>query len=174
MLDKFNKLLSNYGMRRPLSNKFPLDQAIKLRLINNLTYQEIADRFNVSKPTVFIAIKPFEQLTNNPEQVTAYKSHRADLFAAAQLSVLSVFLGLTGEEKKDLMLRQPGAMNLWFNSFYNNERLERGMATEIQGQDMADSDLSSALASKIRSAQRLGIVIDNPTLSLDNNRILDK
>lgn len=139
-------------------SKFPLDQAIKLRFINGLSIRELAEKYKVSPQAITQKLSRFQALVTNPEEVKTYKDNRADLFAAAQQQILDSLTSLSAEEKKALTLRQPGAMALWFNSLFNNERLDRGQSTNITGYStMSDGDLEQAIRSKLQSAQRIGI-----------------
>ena len=60
--------------------------------------------------------------------VDEYITNRANIYAEKQSKIL---FHLNDAVLKRITEKQPGAAALWFNSLYNNERLERGQATEI-------------------------------------------
>jgi hypothetical protein len=61
------------------------------------------------------------------ELVESYRKNRADIFASKQRLILDK---LDEDAAAKMMDKQPSAAALWFNSLFNNERLERGQSTE--------------------------------------------
>lgn len=108
---------------RPSKPIVDIAKALKLRL-KNVSYQDIADLFGVTKPTVYSILQPYLSTTVNLE---AWKNHKADIFAAKQAELL---FNLTPEKQKEMSgLQLVTAMGI----LYDKERLETGQATEITG-----------------------------------------
>jgi hypothetical protein len=112
-------------------DKVDLSQALKLRYQHGLTYQAIADKFHVSPQAVHEKLKRFNHVLDNKPDIDAFRDLKSDFLHAGQLAILDCLYSLDKAEQKDLMLRQPSAMALWFNSLFNAGRLEDGKATSI-------------------------------------------
>jgi len=97
-------------------------KALKLRLYNNLSYQEIGDKLGFHKTTVFYALKPFKDLLKNPAQIQAYRENKAQLLDAAQMELLSQ---ITNEEK--LKKATLGNIAYGIGQIDNITRAERGL-----------------------------------------------
>lgn len=82
------------GENAPVQTDRPLDvgKALKLRLVNHLSYQAIGDKFNVSRQAVHDALKPFCKLLEDPETVAAYRNKKAELLESVELSLVADML----------------------------------------------------------------------------------
>ena len=118
------QLQSRKKLRRP-DQKVDVSVALKLRLVNKLTYSEIADKMGCCKQTVHAAIKRFEQIIGNqPEELDAYRQRKAELLEAAELQLL--------EKITDPETIQKASLNnaaYTFAQLHNAGRLERGKST---------------------------------------------
>src|SRR3990167_1367042 len=73
------------NISKSFSPKINIAEALKLRLVNHLSYQEIADRYGVVKSAVFQALKRFLSIL---DELEAYKNHKVDLLSSAELKLL--------------------------------------------------------------------------------------
>lgn len=67
-------------------SKIDLQQALKLRIDNGLSFQEIADYFGVKKQSIHSLLRPYLPDGGN---VKTFREHKADILAAQQMRVLS-------------------------------------------------------------------------------------
>lgn len=125
---------SNYGvqdmaryarkLKRP-DQKIDVSVALKLRLVNKLSYEEIGEKFGATKQSVHAAIRRFEQIIGSqPEELEAYRQRKADLLEAAELQIL--------EKITDPETLQKASLNnaaYTFAQLHNAGRLERGKST---------------------------------------------
>jgi len=64
-------------------------RALKLRLVNKLSYGEIAKQLGCYKSSVHKSLQPFLKLINNPDQVQAYQENKAALLTSAEMILLN-------------------------------------------------------------------------------------
>jgi predicted DNA-binding protein (UPF0251 family) len=67
---------------------FDTGKALKLRLQNNMSYDNIAKQMDCSKHTVWKHIRPFITLMKQHTALTAFEENRAKLLSAAELQLL--------------------------------------------------------------------------------------
>ena len=94
-----------------------------------LTIEEIAKIIGVSQSAIQLAINKWEI---EKEETNYYLDNRAIIFAGFQHKILKILTEklLDTSEIKRANLRD---LALWFNSLYNNERLERNKSTSNLG-----------------------------------------
>ena len=94
-----------------------------------LTIEEIAKIIGVSQSAIQLAINKWEI---EKEETNYYLDNRAIIFAGFQHKILKILTQklLDPSEIKRANLRD---LALWFNSLYNNERLERNKSTSNLG-----------------------------------------
>jgi len=102
---------SNHG-------KIDLSKALELRLKNNLSYAEIAKYFDCSPSAVCQRFKGL--LDVDPDELRAYKEHRADVFAGLGSKILN---SLDVKKLPEQVKVTQAAI------LYDKERLERGQST---------------------------------------------
>lgn len=98
-----------------------LQKLVALRQ-KGLSYDQVAKAAGCSKANVILRLRGLPGC----EEVEAYKENRANIFAGYQEKILSIHL-------TDAMIKKmpPSIAPLWYNSLFNNERLETGQATSI-------------------------------------------
>ena len=95
-------------------------KALKLKLDNKLSYQQISDITGVPRATIHYKLK---DLLPTPETKT-YRENRADILANIQLKLLN-------QLDEDRLKKMPAASAvLAACQLYDKERLERGMSSE--------------------------------------------
>ena len=105
----------------------PLSDILTLRFKQGLTYQQIADKYNVSAQAISDRIKRFKSIPQDPEYISAYKSSRADVFAALQIRILDSI-------EEDDLKKAPLQSKMWsVGVLYDKERLETGQSTQNIG-----------------------------------------
>lgn len=103
-------------------------QALRLRVQNHLSYQEIADRLGCTKGAVWQTLSAFKNLVENPEAVGGYVDARAKLLTAVEFELLKDVL--------DAEKRQKASLNntaYAFSQVFNARRLTEGQSTENVG-----------------------------------------
>ena len=104
---------------RPWNAKINVKECYRLRKAGT-PLQVLADRYNVTKAAVSMAMKPF---TIEKSEVEKFKEERADMLAGKQRELLSA---LTINKTKDMSGRD---IAVSFGILYDKERLERGQST---------------------------------------------
>lgn len=89
----------------------------------NLTERELAKLFNVSHVSIWQAKQKLQGY--DKETVEDYNKNKGNVFLEGQRKILQVWL--TEDRIKKF---QPHQAALWFNSLYNNYRLETNQSTD--------------------------------------------
>lgn len=126
-------------------NEIDVAKALTLRLTRGLTYQEIGDKFGVSKQAAHQALSKFTKLIDNPQLVKSYKNNKADMLEALELELV---IDLADKDKRD----KASLNNIAYAVKNINEmiRLERGQSTQnvdydLVGKRMLYHELKSLL-----------------------------
>ena len=122
----------------------PLDktEALKLRQNKGLTYKQIGAIQGVTKQAIHQALRDLIPTSDQSTYIQQFKKIEADITALKRADALSLVDSDTLKRWRD---KFPAAFVLWYNSTYNNERLERGQATDIQDVRVLKVDLDLAL-----------------------------
>ena len=137
------KALTVSPNRIPIDNqvkKFDVQEAVKLRFINKLTFQEIADKFGVSPQAVFKRIRGLIEIINDPQLNQAYADNRAELLTGAERVLLSAVVDR--EKIKSASLNNAAYA---LRQVHDMRRLEQDLSTaniaqNIKARSMADDD----------------------------------
>ena len=109
---------------RTAGPKIDLCQAYKLRVINRLSYKEIARTLGVAKSSVHAALTRLNQVMPDPEQVQAFEEVEPFILTSVKMKLLA---SLTDEECiKKASLNNRGFA---FTQVANHERLVKGQST---------------------------------------------
>ena len=109
---------------KSISSRINIAEALKLRLVNHLSYQEIADRYGVAKSAVFQALKRFLSILAEPDELEAYKNHKVDLLSSAEMKLLERLVNVEVMEKASL-----NNVAYAFKQLFDSGRLEQGKST---------------------------------------------
>lgn len=82
---KKNQLVLPDGKIKTSRSRVDLHQALKLKVENGLSYQEIADYFGVKKQSIHSLLRPYIPDSAN---VKVFRDHKADILSAQQMRVL--------------------------------------------------------------------------------------
>ena len=126
---------------KSISSKINIAEALKLRLVNNLSYQEIADRYGVCKSAVYQALKRFLSILVEPNELEGYKQNKIALLSSAELRLLERLVNDEVIEKASL-----NNIAYAFQQIFNSGRLEKGEATQITDTFALTADLEKVQA----------------------------
>jgi len=110
------------------SEKFPLSEAIKLRIENRLTFKEIADRYGVSKQAVHSKLRKFIRILGEPDINNAYKEQRKQILSATERVLIESMLDPTKLKNASL-----NNIAYSFQQIHTARRLEEGHSTQNIG-----------------------------------------
>lgn len=117
--------------------KFDLAKAVKLRLKNGLTYEEIGAIFGVCKQTAHTNIQRFLKLLPTEEEVENYDRHKSKILTSLELKLI--------EKMSDETAIKEASLNnaaYAFQQINNANRLEKGLATSIYDNFTIEADLA--------------------------------
>ena len=114
----------NESKPKRAKGKVDKSKALKLRLDNHLTYQQIADTQGVSKQAIHTA---HQHLIPDKDKLEPFKNHRADILANVQMKQIESYLSMTDLEQKEAIKRR-GLVDMGIA--YDKERIERGQNPE--------------------------------------------
>jgi len=106
--------------------KFPIAEAFKLRVTNKLTYQEIADRYNVSPQAIHQRLQSLIRLIGDKEVVEAYTDYRTSILTNIEKELISKLL-----DKNKLSKATINNIAYAFEKIHTARRLEEDKATSI-------------------------------------------
>lgn len=124
-LKKNNPSVNEHG-----NSIIDVGKALKLRLVNNLSYQQIANQVfidtghKIDKTAVFKRLKPFERLIKDPEAIQAYESNKEDLLSAVEMKLLVEMLNTSKLKSASL-----NNVAYAFQQIFNANRLQRDKST---------------------------------------------
>lgn len=106
--------------------KFDLAQAVKLRLKNGLTYEEIGKVFGVTKQTAHTNIQRFLKLLPTEEELVNYEANKSKILSHLELKLIEKMAD--DDAIKEASLNNAAYA---FQQVATQNRLEKGLATEI-------------------------------------------
>lgn len=87
-LQATHKVNGSGNKKQPTEPIIDVHKALKLRLINNLTYQEIADTLGCSKSGIHKALQRVKDVIDTPELTDQFRQHKAKIVEGVQLKYL--------------------------------------------------------------------------------------
>jgi len=105
--------------------KLDLVRAYQLRVVNRLSYAEIAHALSVPKSTVHAALHRLNDLIPDPDQVAAFEAVEASILTSAKARLLASCLDSDVIAKASLNNRAYA-----FSQVANHERLTKGQSTQ--------------------------------------------
>lgn len=115
----------NTNNSKNIYSRINVAEALKLKLVNHLSYQDIADKYGVCKSTIYGALKRFLAILVEPDELEAYRNHKVDLLSSAELKLLERLVNDEVIEKASL-----NNIAYAFKQVFDSGRLEQGKATE--------------------------------------------
>ena len=122
--------------------KIDLAKALKLRLVNKLTFQEIADQFKTSKQAIQQRLSRFTAICADPDILHAYQDSRPTLLSAVEEQMLQLLVDPAKTEKASL-----NNVAYTLTQVSQLRRLESGQST---------SNMSAFVSLVIAADERLG------------------
>jgi predicted DNA-binding protein YlxM (UPF0122 family) len=108
----------------PKVDKVNLLEALQLRYINKLTYQQIADKFGVTKQAIEQRLSAFKDKFGESEEIQLYDTNRTGLLTLAEQGLLTRILDPSKLEKATI-----NNLAYAFQQVFNARRLEEGKST---------------------------------------------
>ena len=124
--------------------KVDLSEALTLRLVNKLTYQQIADRYNVSKQAIQQRLSTFIATIDDPELNRAYKDNIVNILQAGERVLFTDLL--------DPAKRASASLNntaYAYDKVAMHRRLEQGLSTA----NVSTRDVAQSVAEELRKVQ---------------------
>ncbi len=132
--------------------KIDIGEALKLRLVNKLSYGQIAKLQGVSKQSVEARLSKFLRLLSNYELVDEYENKRGNILSSAELELLYNLLDPAKLEKAGL-----SDVSRAFAQVANQRRLTRGEATQNLGINVRIEDIVTLKEKEIRELKDKGV-----------------
>ena len=108
-----------------IAGKIDLTEAFKLRYRHGLSYQQIADRFGVTKQAVHQRLTNISQLLPNHEEIETYRQSKAQMLDALEYKVYNEML-----DPDKLKAASFNNLAYGFQNISTQNRLEKGLATD--------------------------------------------
>ena len=110
------------------AKSYDLGKAMKLRLVNHLSYDQIGSMLGVTGSTIRKGTAQLEKLLDNPGLVSAYKDNEAEMIDAARMLAIQA----VGEQLSDPVRRKKldiSRLTMLFGVLFDKQRLIRGQST---------------------------------------------
>lgn len=101
-----------------------VEQALKMRLHNNLSYEAIGEYFGVTKQAVEQRLKKFTRLINDPELIPNFEANKAHFLSSVEMELLTRLLDPA--KLKDASLNNVAYA---FQQVFNANRLVQNKST---------------------------------------------
>ena len=136
----------NNTLDKPVARKSQVNilEALDLRLKHKHTYQEIANKYNVSKQAIEQALRKFISIIKTPEQLRAYDSKENDILKSIELELL---INMVDSDK----IKKATQGNLGY--VYKNIRTERRLNEGKSTHNLSVMAMSDDLTKLIESVQ---------------------
>jgi len=132
--------------------KIDIGEALKLRLVNRLSYGQIAKLLGVTKQSVEARLKKVIRLLDNHELIEEFENRRSNILSSAELELLYHVLDPAKLEKAGL-----GEVSRAFAQIANQRRLTRGESTQNLGISLRIEDLVNLKEKKMQELREQGI-----------------
>ncbi len=137
--------------KEPVS-RIDLKKALTLRIKNQLTYDAIGIQLGVAGPSVFEALKPWEQLIKNPQAIEAYRANKGDILTSAEMALVSLIPNKAKDKKSSL-----GNVAYAIDKLDHIVRLEEGKST----QNILYADIDRHSRELRRELEGLGVKVED-------------
>jgi predicted DNA-binding protein YlxM (UPF0122 family) len=101
-----------------------VSEALKLRLKHNLSYEELGERYGVTKQAVHQALRKFSIIIDRPESIGDFNAVRSDVLTAVEFKLIESLLDQ--EKHKDASLNNVAYA---YQTIFHANRLEKGEST---------------------------------------------
>lgn len=106
-------------------DKIDISVAFKLRYKNGLTFQEIADKFGVTKQAVHLALSSLTKHLPDAEEIEAYRQNKSQILEGVEKVLIDKMLD--PDTVKSASLNNAAYA---YQQISTQNRLEKGLATE--------------------------------------------
>lgn len=120
------KVPGNKAVTAPngITLKINIAEALKMRIVNKMSFQQIANHFNVSKTAVFQSLKRFTDILVEPQELENYQHYKSALLSSAELRLLQRLVTDDVVEKASL-----NNVAYAFRQIFDSNRLEQNKST---------------------------------------------
>lgn len=114
--------------RPAVVKKIDVPRALRMRVSQGLSYDEIGEAFGATGPAVRVALNRFVDIADNPEQLAAYREHKAAIFETVEEAILKRIVVELGNKRISL-----GDLARVLDVVGKQSRLLAGQTTENVG-----------------------------------------
>lgn len=107
-----------------VDRKIDVSKAIKMRFIQGMTYQAIADVFDCHKSSVYDALKPFKDLIQNDGVAKGFRENHVQILEGLLLGIAGNIADPTKQQKANLY-----HLTYTYDKIFNALRLLKGEST---------------------------------------------
>lgn len=138
-------------------DKIDLAHAVKLRYVNKLSYDEIADHYGVNKSSVYDKLKKYEAMILSPEESEFFEHQETNIIRNVRYKILGM---MTNEEA----LQKASINNLAYaqSQLFRDESILTNRPTDIYNSLQITANLEEL--SKRREQLLKQVVMDIPTV----------
>lgn len=105
--------------------KIDLKEAVMLRFVERWSFQQIANRFNVSRNAVSKRLSNFTRMVKDMDSVDLYEEHKAKFLSGVEMKLLESIAN-----RKKIKAADLAKLATTFKEVSNANRLARGQSTE--------------------------------------------
>lgn len=131
--------------------KIDIGEALKLRLVNRLSYGQIARLMGVSKQSVEARLSRLLRLLSNNELIDEYEGSRGRVLSSAEMELLYHMLDPVKLDRAGL-----GELSKAFAQVANHKRLATGLSTQNIGVNLRIEDIVAIKEKKIQELKDRG------------------
>jgi hypothetical protein len=111
-----------------VTKKIDVPKALRLRVTQGLSYDEIGQVFNATGQAVRVALSKFLDIADNPEDLQAYREHKSTVFETVEHALLKRLLVETANKRVSI-----GDLARALDVVGKHVRLLQGQSTENIG-----------------------------------------
>jgi hypothetical protein len=136
-----------------VQKKIDVPKALRLRVTQGLSYDEIGEVFGATGQSVRVALSKFLDIADNPETLAAYREHKATVFETVEHALLKRLLVETANKRVSI-----GDLARALDVVGKHVRLLQGQSTEnigllVKTLQAVHSDVDKALDSKDKAKE---------------------
>lgn len=111
-----------------INKKVDVAQALKLRMVNKLSYEEIGKIFGVTKGAIHKSLQSFISIIDDPDASEAFKATRSEILTSIERQLANQLVN--PDKLKDASLNNVAYA---YDKVATHNRLEQGKATQLTG-----------------------------------------
>ena len=128
--------------------KINVEKALMLRLVNQMSYGDIAKIFDVSAPAVYKALEPYIDALSDIESIKSFEANEAKLLNVAKLKIYRHLV-------KDETLKKASLNNLAYA--YDRLNVVKRLEEDKSTANIAYADVTKSLKDDIEALKQQGL-----------------